>query len=230
MNHFFAGFNLITQPGLRRFVIVPLLINIILFVIALIALISQLDHITDWAYSLLPSWLSWLSYLVSPLIIIATFMVFSFIFTAVANFIAAPFNGILAEKTEHLLTGKSPDYQTTFSSEVTRTLKREWQKLMYVLPKSIGFLILFWLVPIFGQVIWFLFSAWIMAIQYCDYPFDNHKVEFGDMKDTLWQHKGSAFSFGGTVVLFSMVPFINLLVMPVAVCGATKLWVEEINN
>lgn len=43
-------------------------------------------------------------------------------------------------------------------------------------------LLLLYFVPGIGQtvvpVVWFLFGAWMLAIQYCDYPFDNHKVGF----------------------------------------------------
>ena len=72
--------------------------------------------------------------------------------------------------------------------DVPRTFGREWTKLKYYLPKAIGCLILF-LIPVVGQtlapVLWFLLSAWMMAIQYVDYPFDNHKIGFITMRDAL---------------------------------------------
>ena len=111
--------------------------------------------------------------------------------------------------------------------DIPRTLGREWTKLVYYIPRALGFLIVFFLLPVFGQVIWFLFTAWMMAIQYCDYPFDNHKVAFPLMRERLGQNKGSAFSFGITVTLFAMVPIVNFLVMPVAICGATAMWVDK---
>ncbi|MBN7827894.1 EI24 domain-containing protein, partial [Bowmanella dokdonensis] len=64
-------------------------------------------------------------------------------------------------------------------------------------------------------------------IQYCDYPFDNHKVPFPVMRDQLGEAKGTAFSFGLAVTLFAMVPIVNFLVMPVAICGATAMWVDK---
>ena len=67
----------------------------------------------------------------------------------------------------------------------------------------------------------------MMAIQYKDYPFDNHKISFDDMRSFLQAHKGLSFSFGITTSIFSMIPIINLVVMPVAICGATALWVEQ---
>ena len=66
-----------------------------------------------------------------------------------------------------------------------------------------------------------------MAIQYKDYAFDNHKVPFDDMKVELASNKGLSYSFGITAAVFSMVPFVNLVIMPVAICGATALWVDH---
>lgn len=57
--------------------------------------------------------------------------------------------------------------------DVPRIMKREWQKFAWYLPRAIVLLILYF-IPGIGQtiapVLWFLFSAWMLAIQYCDYP------------------------------------------------------------
>ena len=84
--------------------------------------------------------------------------------------------------------------------------------------------------PVFGQILWFLFSAWMMAIQYCDYPYDNHKIDFKRMKNHLSQHKGKSMSFGVMVNIFSLIPVVNFIVMPVAICGATSMWVSELRD
>ena len=67
----------------------------------------------------------------------------------------------------------------------------------------------------------------MMAIQYIDYPFDNHKISFITMRDALKQRRGKCLSFGALVTLFSAIPVVNLFVMPVAICGATAMWVDH---
>jgi CysZ protein len=64
-------------------------------------------------------------------------------------------------------------------------------------------------------------------VQYKDYAFDNHKVSFTQMKSDLKSKQGLSYGFGFAVMLLTAIPFINLIVMPVAVCGATRLWVEH---
>jgi len=47
------------------------------------------------------------------------------------------------------------------------------------------------------------------------------------MKEMLKQNQGLSYSFGVSVAVFSMIPIVNLIVMPVAICGATALWVDH---
>jgi len=230
--YFSQGWKLICQPGIRRFVILPLLVNILLMGGAFIWLFRQLGEWIPALMSHIPDWLQWLSYLLWPLTVISIVLVFSYLFSTVANWIAAPFCGLLAEQLEARLTGVPlPDSGWLgMMKDLPRIMKREWQKLMYYLPRALGLLLL-WFIPGFGQTVapllWFLFSAWMLAIQYCDYPFDNHKVSFRQMRDALRRHKTDNMQFGALVSLFTMVPLLNLAIMPVAVCGATAMWVDR---
>ena len=230
--YFAHGLELANTPGIRRFVILPLLANIFLVGGALYFLFSHLDTWIEQALGQLPNFLSWLSYVLWPLLALTILATFSYFFSTLANFIAAPFNGLLAEKVELHLTGEKANDDGLFDilKDTPRILAREWRKLLYILPKTIGLFLLL-LIPALGQTIgpllWFIFTAWILAIQYCDYPFDNHKVTFNDMRGHLKQKQGKAYGFGALVSLFTTVPILNLFIVPVAVCGATSMWVAE---
>lgn len=233
--YFFYGIKLATTPGLRRFVLLPLLANIIIIGAGLYYVLGQMNIWVDDIMSFLPGFLSWLSYLLWPLMTIAILVVSMYYFTTLTNFIASPFNGLLAEKVERMLDGHKPEDEGigAFFKDMPRIFAREWRKLIYTLPKMIGLFILL-LIPGLGQtigpIVWFLFASWMCAIQYCDYPFDNHKVSFNDMRMSLKQKQGCAYSFGMLVTFFTTVPFINLFVMPVAICGATAMWVEQFKH
>jgi CysZ protein len=227
-SYFFKGFSLIKQKGVRRFVFIPLIINALLFSVAFYYMYLELNNYMTDIMAWLPSWLDWLSIILWPLAILSILVIFSFVFSTVANWLAAPFNGLLSEKMEAILSGQVAPKGNMLDivKDIPRTLSREWQKLRYYLPRAIGFFIILWVLPVFGQIIWFLFVAWMMAIQYKDYPFDNNKVSFARMKQILNINQGLSYSFGATVAVFSMIPIINLIVMPVAICGATALWVD----
>lgn len=230
--YFFHGLELALTPGIRRFVLLPLLTNIVLVGGALFYLFSHLDTWITQMMGQLPDFLSWLSYILWPLLVLTILATFSYFFSTLANFIAAPFNGLLAEKVEEHLTQQrvNDDGMLAVVKDIPRVLAREWRKLIYVLPKAIGLFLLL-LIPGLGQtlgpILWFVFTAWMLAIQYCDYPFDNHKVSFNEMRYSLKQKQGKAYGFGALVAVFTTIPVLNLIVMPVAVCGATAIWVNE---
>lgn len=230
--YFFFGAKLACQPGIKRFVLFPLLINIVLMGTGLYYLFSKLSQWISEVMGFLPEFLSWLHYLLWPLAVISILFSFSYFFSAAANIIASPFSGLLAEKVEQLLCNEKVNDDGLFDmlKDIPRILKREWRKLVYYVPKALGLFLLLW-IPAIGQVIgpvlWFIFSAWILAIQYCDFAFDNHKIPFETMRDDLKKRQSKAYGFGALVSVFTSIPVLNLFVLPVAVCGATAMWVYE---
>ncbi|AYH46957.1 sulfate transporter CysZ [Dickeya fangzhongdai] len=232
LHYFLKGWQLLSLPGIRRFVILPMLVNILLMGGAFWWLFRQLGTWIPQLMTHVPDWLQWLSYLLWPLVTLSVLLVFSYFFSTITNLIAAPFNGLLAEQLEARLTGQPLPASgiLDIAKDVPRIMRREIQKLAYYLPRLLALLLLYF-VPGIGQtvvpVVWFLFGAWMLAIQYCDYPFDNHKVGFSAMRQALRQNKLTNLQFGALVSLCTMVPLLNLLIMPVAVCGATALWVDR---
>jgi len=229
--YFSQGWKLIGLPGIRRYVFLPLLVNIVLMGGAFWWLFTRLDSWIPSLMSHVPEWLQWLNYLLWPIVVISILLVFGYFFSTIANWIAAPFSGLLAEQLEARLTGATPPDVGIFGilKDGPRIMKREWQKFAWYLPRAIVLLLLYF-IPGFGQtvapVLWFLFSAWMLAIQYCDYPFDNHKVPFKTMRQALRTRKVTNMQFGALTSLFTMIPVLNLVILPVAICGATAMWVD----
>ncbi|MGL5007229.1 MAG: sulfate transporter CysZ [Plesiomonas sp.] len=230
VSFFLQGWKLAFSSGIRRYVILPLLVNILLLGGAFYWLASHMQKWIGQLLSHIPDWLQWLNYLLWPLAVISVLLLFGYFFSTLANIIASPFNGLLAEQLEARLTGESPPVTgvMTLVRDVPRILKRELRKLVYYLPKVTA-LLLVSLIPVIGQtlapLLWLLLTAWMLAVQYSDYPFDNHKIPFTVMRDTLKQRRITSLTFGGLISFCTMIPLLNLVIMPVAVCGATAMWV-----
>jgi CysZ protein len=216
-------------------VLIPLLINLFLFGGAIYLLMSNFSGWVQYLIDLwLPDWewLSFLEYLLWPLLAVLVVIGVYYGFSVVANFIAAPFNGILAEKVEQDLRGQVNSNLDSWQSVVKmipQALGRELSKLAYYLPRLLMLFILSF-IPVLNLVmpfVWFVFAAWMMAIQYCDYPMDNNRVSFKQMKQLLAERRWSALGFGSLVQLGMLVPGLNLILMPTAVIGATIFWVEQ---
>ena len=226
------GLKLVLSPGLRLFVLLPLAINTLLF-IGLIALaMQQFGGWVDTFMPSLPTWLSFLEYIIWPLFVLMVLVIMFFSFTLLANIIAAPFNGFLAEKVEVVVRGRDdfpPFSWGELMAMVPRTLGRELRKLAYFLPRAIPLLILTFIpgLNLVAAPLWILFGVWMMAVQYIDYPADNNKLGWNEMLAWLREKRWQSLGFGGATYLALMIPFVNILVMPAAVAGATLFWVRE---
>jgi CysZ protein len=220
------GLKLLLKPGLKRYLLMPLLINILIFTLIGWIAIGQFEVFMDW---LLPesSWWSFLRWLLWPLFALSGVLMTFYTFTAVANLIAAPFNALLAERVEILLTGERPPQSNeNLAATVVPAILSELKKLSYFLLRAIPLLLLFVIpvVNIAAPVLWLLFSAWFLALEYGDFPMGNHGMTFSEQHQRLKQQRLTALGFGGGVTLLMMIPIVNFAAMPAAVAGATVHW------
>lgn len=220
----FSGFGLLFQSGVKRYVLIPFLINLGLFSFATKLMTEQLDI---WIEKLLPSWLSWLEWLIWPLFAIAMFLIVFYTFTVIANLIAAPFNSLLSARIEANLTGKKPeDINADGLIKLTvRTIKSELQKIFYAIKWFIPLLIITFIpvVNVAAPFLWILFAVWFFALEYNDYPLANRGHFFEQVKTYNRQNRMRSLGLGTAVFLMTSIPVVNFFAMPVAVAGATKL-------
>jgi CysZ protein len=229
------GAKLLKQPTLRHFVLIPLLVNILIFGGLIWYGLSYLDALMDDWLDKIPDWLDFISWIIWPVIGLTVSLVTGYLFTAVALIIASPFNALLAEKAEELVTGKPVDSLEGLGAALMampRGILRELSKLLYYVPMAVFVLILSFIpvLSLVAPVLWFLLGAWMMSIQFVDYPMDNHQLSFGDVKEAVRSRRLSSMGFGGVVALCAGIPIINFFVVPAAVVGATLLWCEELNQ
>lgn len=233
VNYLVRGLKLITQPGLRLFVLLPLTLNTLIFGFLIYLTVGQFSDWIQMAVDWLPSWLDFLEWIMWPLAVILMLTVVMYTFSIVANLIASPFNALLAEKTEELLTGKEvPGFETIGQALASfpKSISREVHKLVYYLPLALVALILSLIFAPIAPFIWFLLGAWMMVIQYCDYPMDNHQKSFAMMKIGIKQQRLTSLGFGSVVMAGTMIPVVNFIIMPAAICGATAYWVDELES
>ena len=224
-DYFTAGFRLVLQPGLRLFVLLPLSINLLLFIGLISVAVQQFDVLLDTFMPSLPDWLSFLEYVLWPMFALLVLVIMFFTFTMMANLLAAPFNGFLSEKVEGVVRGTdlSPPFNwSELLAMVPRTISRELRKLAYFLPRAIALLLLS-LIPginIVATPLWIVFGVWMMAVQYIDFPADNHKLGWNEMLAWLREKRWQSLGFGGMTYLVLLIPVVNLLAMPAAMAGA----------
>jgi CysZ protein len=236
ISHVKDGFGLIKLPGVKRYVVIPVLINIILFTSAIWYGYIKFDSLLA---QKLPNWLSWLEFLIWPLFFIASLLVVFFAFTLVANVFGAPFNGVLSEKIEQKLSNQidlpNESNSRGYLSLLQETgigVSNEIRKLFYIAIRAIPLLLLF-LIPginIFAPFIWFMFGAWMFAIEYLDYPMGNRNLTFKQQLSIIKQNRFLCLGMGMGLMVMTIIPVLNFFAMPVGVAAATALWTEHLKQ
>jgi CysZ protein len=232
--HFFIkGIKLVLSPGLKRFIIIPIIINFFLFIGLILFLYS---YVSDHFHAVIGSYPGWLTmilgWLFSFLFWAASFLFSTFLFTILTNIIASPFYGLLAEKTERQLsTSKLKPSDLSLWALLPRTLAREARKLIYFMPWLLLCLILFIFPPTlpFAPFVWWIVLSWLLGVQYLDYVADNQQYSLKKMLKILKKVPFTILGFGGTVTLCMSIPGGNLIVPPAAVAGGVALWLALIN-
>lgn len=241
------GLKMARSKGIRPYMIVPLIANIIIFSTLSYAAfgyvegwLSRLDTSVD-----LPSWLDWLEpalawgdevlyWILLPFSIILILFLIATLFTIVVHLLISPFMGLLAEQVEKKI--RPINYpQRTLLQLTGRTIVRELVKLRYMAVRAIGLLLVTLIlgaIPLVNgltPVLWFIFGSWMLAMQYLDLPADNNGFSFKETLALMKQHRAATMGFGGAVTLATATPVLNWFIIPVAVAGGVAFWVAKIS-
>lgn len=235
--HLLRGFRLLKEPGIRVFVVIPLCINLLVFAGLIWLFGDRFDALLDYLTPRLPDWLAWLAWLAWILFAVLAALLLFYTFTLLANLISAPFNGFLAERVARHLGVEPPAMQQApLWQEMWTDIRQEFRKLGYFLSRAAGLALLSLVlifIPLVNAVIpllWFLFGAWMLALEYSDFHLANQGYRFEQERRLLRSNLGSSLGFGATAALATLIPFVNFLVMPAAVAGATALWCEHLSK
>jgi len=221
---------MVMSRGLRRYVAVPLLLNLIIFAgLAYVAGIYFDEFMDTWLPS--QSWLEFLRWLLWILFAGAYALALFYGFTLVANLIAAPFNAMLAAKVEEKLTGERPaESDESLLKAIAPAIAGEFGKIVYLLTRALPLLLLFFVpgLNILVSVAWLVFGFWFLAIEYADYPMGNHGLRPREQRRSLRSRRFKSLLFGAGVTVMMLIPILQFAAMPAAVAGATRLWVDDL--
>jgi len=224
------GLALLLRPGIKRFIVLPLVVGMLIYGLIIWVAVNLFSAWVDSLMSFLPSWLGFLRYLFKPLFaILLTFLV-ALCFNLLVGLVMAPFNSLLAEKIEGLLKADQGDFPPFTWVSVIKSVQRELRKLIYFLPRFVPLLVLSWIpvINLMAAPLLILLSIWMMALQYLDYPADNNDLNWQQTLAWLREKRLQSLGFGAVVCFFA--PFIGFFITPIAVAGATVLWVREQGN
>ena len=228
----FEGFKLLWRRDIRWLVIIPLLINIILFASATCFAASWLQNWITTITTSVPEWLQWLSWIIWFLFAILALAIYAFTFTIFANLIGSPFYGVIAQRVIAAETHTTPR-ATNVAESACQSLVREVQLIIYFVPRTLGVgaivLILSFIpvVNLLAPIIAASWAAWCLCLQYLDYAADTEGVSFVDLRNKVSAYRLNSMGFGFATMVASAVPVVNLVMLPASVVAGSLLWCRQ---
>lgn len=227
----FRAFRFIKKhPRLYKYILIPFTINLSVFSLTIY---YGLGFFFDLVSRYVPQGDSWywflLNYIIMALVIIVTLVLVFFTFTVIGSLLASPFNDILSERTEEMLTGQTSDEPfvfKTFLKDSGRVLIVESKKISLFLT---GMLLLLFLniLPVIGSLLYSVLSvAWtvfFLVIEFTGYIFSRKKLTFKEQRHVIFHDFSLMAGFGLGVFCILTIPFLQFLCIPLGVVGATNL-------
>ncbi len=225
---FVDGAGLVRTSQLGAYIWLPALVSAAIVAIGLWAAFAYADQLGEWLVASLPSWLDFLSTILVPLLYLIAVLVGTWLFGFVAIILSSPFHGNLSAALEPHLdrAPANPAATRPLHLEALAALRRELRKLRYQLPRLIGVLLATFIpvLNVASPLLWLLFGAWMLAVQFADLPAENRQEDFSATLELLRQNRGAALGFGLCVTPLLAIPIVNFVVVPLAVAGGTVLW------
>jgi len=219
--------GLLGHKDLRKYILIPIGVNLILYSALLYLLYN---YVGDLIEQFIPEWLVWLSWLIYPISFVSFFVAGFFTFTLLANLIAAPFYGDLSAKTQQVLAHEVGDIE---AHKILAVMASEWQRIMYLISRMLPLVIVTFIpgLNIIAPILWLLFGAWAISLEYLAYPLENEGLLFAEQRQAVSDVRIGALSLGGLVLFGLSVPVVNIIVPPLAVIAATIYCqaVKEVN-
>jgi CysZ protein len=232
-----AGF-LLSRPHLWSLVAIPLAINTILFCAVLFFGWSWFaEHLRAWITTPQPeaAWyirfgLGALAFMAKLFFWLVVLLLVYLVFTPMALIIAAPFNDRLAEHAERACGFVVEDERHTIGKVVGEALYVLVGECKRLAAFGLVFLLIFLLnvIPVLGNALYppivFVWGCVSAAFEFASYPADRRHFPFRRKWAMVRCHPAFSLGFGCVTVLCLMIPFLNVLIVPVSAVAGTFLF------
>lgn len=212
------------------FGLIPGLVSLLLYLAALVALVTWATDLAGWTTPFADHWASGtrslLRDLVAVLLVCGGLMLAVVTFTAVTLLIGEPFYESLSERVEEIEGGGPPPSAMSWWRQFLWGLRDAIASVLLV--AAIG-VVLFALgfVPVVGQtvipVVAVCVSGFFLTEQLTALAFQRRGLTFRERVRRLRGRLPLTLGFGVPLVLLFLVPLVAVFVMPGAVAGATLL-------
>ncbi len=228
-------FKLMSQLGLWKYFMIPMLISVVTATIIGITAYSLSDNIGNfiaqiWVWEWGKSVFTAISSFIGGVIIIAIGLI---LYKHIIMALSAPFMSPVSEKIERHYMGLSPKEKhvhrnTSFKDQLWRGIRINLRNLLKELLLTIPILLLKFIpvVNIFSTILLFLVQAYYAGFGNMDYTLERH-FKYRDSINFVGKNKGIAIGNGIVFMLCLLIPIIGIIVvLPLSVTAASTKTVE----
>lgn len=225
------GLSMIARrPRLFLLGAIPPAITSVIFTGLLIALITQLRPLVDWLTPFADDWNRGLAttveVLVGGAVVAGAVLIMVISFTTLTLALGSPLYDKLSESVEREF-GDVPELNESVARGVLRALR---QALALISVAILGALVLFGtgFLPVIGQtvapVLSAVFGGWILGIELVGAPFERRGLlRLSDRRAAMRVRRFRVLGFAVPTFLLLAIPFVGVVVFPVATAGGTIL-------
>lgn len=224
--------------GLARFWLPPIVLTLAAFIASLILSVRYHDDLLNriWGTPQGDDWMSRLlealHYVLQSVALLTSFALSLVVCIALASVFAAPFNDALSAAVEERETSTaSPPFSFAgLVRDLSRTVRIELLKLLVYVGVLGPLLVVSWFVPGIGAFVYSVFAALFtvlyFALDYLDWPASRRGYGVRQRLTLLMVRPLTTLGFGVAVSILLFVPILNLFLMPLAVAGGTRLFLD----
>lgn len=225
------GLSLVTRrPRLFLLGAIPPAITSVIFTGLVIALITQLDPLTEWLTPFTDGWdrglATTLRVLVGSALVAAAVLLMVISFTALTLALGSPLYDQLSESVEREF-GDVPQLDETVARGIFRALR---QAVALIAVSLLGAVLLFGtgFLPVIGQtivpVISAVFGGWLLGIELVGSAFERRGLlRLADRRTAMRTYRLRVLGFAVPTFLLLAIPFAGVVVFPIATAAGTLL-------
>jgi len=241
------------NPSLRGYVIFPVIVNfmvgIFLYFGLLLPGLNQINKtvlmldskIDEWVANL-PQWLHYLEILANLLgwllrvgLVTGLLLIIGFLLLQFGGILGAPWYGQLSEKVEELQTGQPavlpPQTLTSSIQDIGRAILYELKKIGLQILIGVPLLLLNF-IPGFGTLLFtfggIALASTIVCLDFLDSPMERRRFRFREKLKMILRTFPASGSFALVCFGLVVIPFLNLLAIPVCVAAGTMFFCDRI--
>ena len=212
---------LLKHPSSLLIVFIPMILGIGCLAAGVSLFFTYDDLIIDWLLFEKPEgfWGVSLYYVCLALLYVSSLIATLLVSVLLVNIVASPFYDIVSMRVEEDISGRKPPEISIWES--IKLMGEELKKVLAIATISLALLI----IPGINFV-GIVLAAGLVAWDFYDYPFARRGLSFRNRFGYLFKDIWSILGMG----VWFMIPFVQFLIMPLAVAGGTMLAVRRITQ